>query len=71
VPKGTRKEIIAKLNAAAVEAMANPAAKNRMDALALEIPPREQKSAQALGALQKTGIGKWWPIIKAAHITGG
>jgi tripartite-type tricarboxylate transporter receptor subunit TctC len=70
VPKGTPKEIIAKLNAAAVEAMADPAVKSRMGALGLEIPPREQQSAQALGALQKAEIEKWWPIIKAAHITG-
>jgi tripartite-type tricarboxylate transporter receptor subunit TctC len=70
VPKDTPKEIIARLNAAAVEAMADPAVKNRMDALGLEIPPREQQSAQALGALQKAEIEKWWPIIKAAHITG-
>jgi tripartite-type tricarboxylate transporter receptor subunit TctC len=70
VPKSTPKEIIAKLNAAAVEAMADPAVKSRMDALGLEIPPREQQSADALGALQKAEIEKWWPIIKAAHITG-
>jgi tripartite-type tricarboxylate transporter receptor subunit TctC len=70
VPKGTPKEIIAKLNAAAVEAMADPAVKSRMGALGLEIPPREQQSAQALGALQTAEIEKWWPIIKAAHITG-
>jgi hypothetical protein len=24
----------------------------------------------ALGALQRAEIEKWWPIIKAAHITG-
>jgi tripartite-type tricarboxylate transporter receptor subunit TctC len=69
-PKGTPKDIIAKLNAAAVEAMADPAVRTRMDTLGLEIPPRDQQSAEALGALQKAEIEKWWPIIKAAHITG-
>jgi tripartite-type tricarboxylate transporter receptor subunit TctC len=69
-PKGTPKDIIAKLNAAAVEAMADPAVRTRMDTFGLEIPPRDQQSAEALGALQKAEIEKWWPIIKAAHITG-
>jgi len=69
-PKGTPKDIIAKLNAAAVEAMADPAVRKRMDTFGLEIPPRDQQSAEALGALQKAEIEKWWPIVKAAHITG-
>jgi tripartite-type tricarboxylate transporter receptor subunit TctC len=70
VPKGTPKEIIARLNAAAVEAMADPAVRKRMDTFGLETPPRDQQTAQALGALQKAEIEKWWPIIKAAHISG-
>jgi tripartite-type tricarboxylate transporter receptor subunit TctC len=70
VPKGTPKDIIAKLNAAAVDAMADPTVRARMATFGLEIPPREQQTPEALGALQKAEIEKWWPIIKAAHITG-
>jgi tripartite-type tricarboxylate transporter receptor subunit TctC len=67
-PKGTPKEIVAKLNAAAVKAMADPTVKKRFVDLGLDIPPLDQQSAQALGALQKAEIEKWWPIIKAAGI---
>jgi len=68
VPKGTPKDAIAKLNAAAMAAMADPVVRDRITDLGLEIPPREQQSGEALGALQKAEIEKWWPIIKAANV---
>ena len=68
VPKGTPKDIIAKLNAAVVDALADPAVRQRLADVGLEIPPREQQTPQALGAYQKAEIEKWWPIIKAANI---
>jgi tripartite-type tricarboxylate transporter receptor subunit TctC len=68
VPKGTPKEVIAKLNAAVVDALADPAVRQRLADMGEEIPPREQQTPQALGAFHKAEIEKWWPIIKAANI---
>ncbi len=67
-PKDTPKEIVAKLNAAAVAAMADPGLRRRVIDLALDIPPQDQLTPQALAALQKAETAKWWPIIKAAGI---
>ena len=67
-PKGTPKEVIAKLNAAAVEALAEPTLRKRLDDQSSVAPPREQQTPEALRAFQKAEIEKWWPIIKAADI---
>jgi tripartite-type tricarboxylate transporter receptor subunit TctC len=68
-PKGTPKEIIAKLNAAVVDALGHPTVRQRLADLGLEIPAREEQTPLALGAYQKAEIEKWWPVIKAAGIT--
>ena len=68
VPKATPEAIVAKLNAAAVAALADAALRRRLDDLGQEIPPREQQTPQALGAFHRSEIDKWWPIIKAAGI---
>jgi tripartite-type tricarboxylate transporter receptor subunit TctC len=69
-PKGTPKDVIAKLNAASIEALADPAVRARLADLAQEIYPRKQQTPEALGAFHKAEIDKWWPIIKAANIKG-
>jgi tripartite-type tricarboxylate transporter receptor subunit TctC len=68
VPKGTPKDVIARLNAAAVEAMADPAVQKRLNDLGLEVPARDQLTPQALAAWHKAEVNKWWPIIKKAGI---
>jgi tripartite-type tricarboxylate transporter receptor subunit TctC len=68
VPKGTPKDVVAKLNAAIVEALADPAVRKRMEEAGLDIPPREKQTPEALGAYQQAEVKKWWPMIKAANI---
>jgi len=67
-PRGTPMEIVGKLNAATVEALADPAVRFRFIALGLEIFPRERQTPGALGALVKADAEKWWPIIKESGI---
>jgi tripartite-type tricarboxylate transporter receptor subunit TctC len=70
LPKGTPTKITAKLNAAVMDALANPTVRSRLADLGQEIYPRDQQTPEALRAFQKAEIDKWWPIIKAANIKG-
>jgi tripartite-type tricarboxylate transporter receptor subunit TctC len=67
-PKGTPKDIVGRLNAAAVSTLADPALRHKLVDQGFEIPPREKQTPEALGAYQKAEIKKWWPIIKAAGV---
>jgi tripartite-type tricarboxylate transporter receptor subunit TctC len=67
-PKGTPKDIIAKLNAATTEALADPAIQKRFSDLGLDVAPPAQQTPEGLAAFQKAEIEKWWPIIKSAGI---
>jgi tripartite-type tricarboxylate transporter receptor subunit TctC len=66
--KGTPKAVVTKLNAALVEALADPVVRKRFADLGQEMFPLEQQTPQALAAFHKAEIEKWWPIIKAANI---
>jgi tripartite-type tricarboxylate transporter receptor subunit TctC len=67
-PHGTPRDIIDKLNAAAVTTLADPSTREKLTAQGFEIPPPELQTPQALAAYQQAEIEKWWPIIKAANV---
>jgi tripartite-type tricarboxylate transporter receptor subunit TctC len=67
-PKGTPKDVITKLNAAAVDALADPNVRQRLSDVGHDIPPRELQTPEALAAYHKAELAKWTPIIKAANI---
>jgi tripartite-type tricarboxylate transporter receptor subunit TctC len=68
VPKGTPKEIVAKLNEAIRAAIDDPAVQKRYAELGLEPPAQDQRTPEALRAHQKAEVEKWWPVIKAANV---
>jgi tripartite-type tricarboxylate transporter receptor subunit TctC len=69
-PKGTPKEVIARLNGAMVQALVDPAVRARFTDLGLDVASREQQTPEGLAAFHKAEIQKWWPIIKSAGIRG-
>ena len=67
-PKDTPPDIIAKLNAATVEALADADVRAKLGKLGQQVAPRDQQTPEALAAYQKAEAEKWWPLIKAANI---
>ena len=63
-PKGTATAVIAKLNSATVDALANPGVQYRFVELGFEMFPRDRQTPAALGAMVAADARKWWPIIK-------
>ena len=68
MPAGTPKPVIARLNAAVVETLADTTVRARLADLGQQIFPREQQTPEGLAALQRADIAKWWPIIREAGI---
>ncbi len=70
IPKGASDQVIAKLNAAVMDALADAAVRRRLTDIGQEIMPRAQQTPEALAAYHKAEAEKWWPIIRAANIRG-
>jgi len=69
-PKGTPKDIIARLDAAIVESLEDPLVQQRLKDIGQQPWPRDKQTPEALAAQQKSEIEAWWPIIKANNIKG-
>jgi tripartite-type tricarboxylate transporter receptor subunit TctC len=67
-PRGTPKDVIAKLNSAVVDTLADATVRQRFADLGQEIPARDRQTPEALAAYHKAEIDKWFPVIKAAGI---
>jgi tripartite-type tricarboxylate transporter receptor subunit TctC len=67
-PKGIPADIVARINAAAMAAMADPATRKRIADLGMDIPPPEQQKPAAFAAFHKAEVEKWYPIVKAAGV---
>src|SRR5262245_34509251 len=67
-PKGTPKDVIGRLNAAIIEALADPATQKRLANVGDQVVPRDEQTPDRLRAFHRAETEKWWPIIKAAGI---
>src|SRR5262245_56766970 len=67
-PKGTPKDVISKLSAAVVHALAHATVRRPVAARGMAICLRDETTAEALRAYQQAEIEKWWPIIREAGI---
>jgi tripartite-type tricarboxylate transporter receptor subunit TctC len=68
-PKGTPKEIIAKLAAALDKALDDPLVRNRIAELGGSIPTKQERAPASFARLVKAEIARWSPILKAASVT--
>ena len=67
-PKGTPREIIDKLNAAAVATLKDPDVRRKLEDLGQDIPTPAQMQPAAFGAFQRAEFAKWKAIIDKAGV---
>jgi tripartite-type tricarboxylate transporter receptor subunit TctC len=67
-PRGTPKDVVAKLNAAMVRVLNEPSVRPRFTQLGLDIASPELQTPEGLATFHKAEIEKWWPILKSANI---
>jgi tripartite-type tricarboxylate transporter receptor subunit TctC len=69
-PKGVSPEIVAKLNAAARQSLADPTVQQKLAAVGQLIVPPGRQTPQGLAAFQQAEAEKWFPVVKAAGMRG-
>jgi len=69
-PKGTPKEIMAKLNETLVKALDDDTTRKRLLELGSLLPDKAGRSPEALANLVKSEVARWTPILKAAGAVG-
>ena len=67
-PKGTPKEIVAKLNDALVKALDDPATKKRLEDLGGVLPQGNDRTSAYLGDFVNKEVDRWNAIIKAGGV---
>jgi tripartite-type tricarboxylate transporter receptor subunit TctC len=67
-PKGTPEDAVARLNAAALAAMADPAVQKRIADLGMSLPPAGIKTPAEFAAFHKSETERWFPVVKAAGV---
>ncbi len=65
-PKGTPKDIVAKLNGAIGKALDDPATAKRLKDLGGSIPAKAARTPEQLTALMQRDMARWQPILKVA-----
>lgn len=69
-PKGTPKEIVAKLSDALVKALDDENSRKRLLDLGGVIPDKDGRSPEALQKLVESEVARWTPVLKAAGAVG-
>jgi tripartite-type tricarboxylate transporter receptor subunit TctC len=68
-PKGTPKEIVAKLATALDNALDDHSARKRLADLGGSIPAKQERTPASFTRLVKAEIARWSPMLKAANLT--
>jgi tripartite-type tricarboxylate transporter receptor subunit TctC len=69
-PKGTPKEVVAKLNDALAKALDDPGTRKRLLDLGGVLPDGAERSSASLAGLVKKEVERWTPILKATGAVG-